>query len=163
MNNASSIWERAVASNEGVPGNCLRRSFYQRPKVDFTSEPVSPGGKLRLQARRPQFLRSLHRHQDESVQHNHYMKCNFPRLSSGGENESSKRTTEWKQEAPRAPESLSSTRCTMTSSGREFRMCKASARTKDRTSSGISEEFIFTLIAHWAWQQQSMFVPWNIN
>ena len=71
------------------------------------------------------------------------MKCNFPRLSSGGENESSTRTTKWKQEAPRAPDSLSSTRCTMTSSGSELRMCKASAGTKDRTSSGILEEFFY--------------------
>lgn len=77
------------------------------------------------------------------MQHSHYMKCNFPRLSSGGENESSTRTTKWKQEAPRAPDSLSSTRCTMTSSGSELRMCKASAGTKDRTSSGILEEFFY--------------------
>lgn len=77
------------------------------------------------------------------MQHNHYMKCNFPRLSSGGENESSQRTTKWKQEAPRAPESLSSTRCTMTSSGKELRMCKASAGTKDRTSSVSRRIFLY--------------------
>lgn len=125
---------------------------FRRSRRAWKMNRNTPGEILPLREHQPRFLRSLRRGQDESRRRNRYKRCSYPTLRSrqfgdkavrraNGDihtwlSESVTRNLDWSY----VPERRSSTRCTMTSSGRELRICRASVHIQEfRCQSRVHE------------------------